>query len=177
MEFNDLKNLYTLKKNFNIFIFYASQTGLSESVAYAFLQKIKKHKFSQKVNLDILNNFDNYEIQEGDLVFFFISTTNQGGYPSNSKIFYKNKNKNFNKFFFSILSFGDSSYENYCIAGKDAERILKKNDAIQFQKMCLIDDQKDDNDEISNWIEDTCNNVIKYRNKLFIWFTKSMSSS
>ena len=174
MKFNDLENLYTLKKNFNIFIFYASQTGLSESVAYNFLQKIKK--ISQKVNFDILNNFDNYDIQEGDLVFFFISTTNQGDYPSNSKIFYKKKNKNFTKFFFSILSFGDSSYENYCIAGKDAERILKKNGSIQFQKMRLIDDQKDDNDEISNWIEDTCNNVSEYRNKLFMWFTKSMSS-
>ena len=172
MDFDDLNNLYTVKKNFNIFIFYASQTGLSESVAYNFLQKIKK--ISQKVNFDILNNFDNYDIEEGDLVFFFISTTNQGYYPYNSKIFYKNKN--LNKFFFSILSFGDSSYGNYCIAGKDVERILKKNGAIEFKNMILIDDQKDDNDEITNWIEDSLNNVISYRNKLFRWFTKSMGS-
>ena len=81
-------NLFTVKKNFTVNVFYASETGLSRDVANIFYNKIKK--ISIKSNFDILNNFFNYQNQEGDLNFLFISTTNQGECPENGKKFFQN---------------------------------------------------------------------------------------
>ena len=45
-------NLFTVKKNFTVNVFYASETGLSRDVANIFYNKIKK--ISINSNFDII---------------------------------------------------------------------------------------------------------------------------
>ena len=169
-------NLFTVKKNFTVNVFYASETGLSRDVANIFYNKIKK--ISINSNFDILNNFFNYQNQEGDLNFLFISTTNQGECPENGKKFFQNykniEGKNIN---YSIISFGDSSYDNFCIIGKDVNRVFTKIGAHNFKKNTIIDDQIDDNEKIEEMIENNLKYIVEYRNNLIKWFIKSMNSS
>ena len=166
---------FNIQKNFTVYIFYGSETGLSKSIADNFFNQMKKLSLYQ-VKIDVMNNFFNYEINLGDLCFFIISTTGEGEFPKNADEFRRKirkvKTENIE---YSLLALGNSNYKNFCHAGKITDRLLKFSGAHNLNNITLFDDAIDDNDVIEEWMIKNKNYVIEYKNNLFNWFIKSMS--
>ena len=169
-------DFYSREKNFTVYIFYASENGFSKSVADNFLIRIKKLSL-YNVQIDCLNNFYKYSLKKGDLTFFLISTAGEGEIPSNGIDFYKLiNNQKIENLEYSMLAFGNSNYKLFCNAGKILNTSLNKLGGINFNDITFFDDAIDDNDVIEYWISQNISYVLNYKNKLFQWFIKSMSS-
>ena len=170
-------DFYLREKNFTAHIFYGSEKGLAESIAEELKKKLQCLNI-YNINLDIINNFFNYDIKKGDITIFVISTTDQREFPQNAnKIVYLMKNKTKIDIEYSLLALGDSTYEDYCYAGKTLNNLLKQRQAKAIIPISFFDDSLHGNDEIDNWININVKYIIKYRNDLYEWFIKSMSSS
>ena len=85
---------YFTKKNIRIYIFFGSQTGYSKSVAYELNKKIINKVRPMNINIDILNNFFNYNINKDDFTIILLSTTGDGEFPDNSNKIFKSLRKN-----------------------------------------------------------------------------------
>lgn len=169
-------SFYNTKKNFTVNIFYGSQLGFVESVAKHFEKEIKKNTKIKDINIDILDNFFNYVIQEGDLTFIFISTTGDGEFPDNAKLFSKKirKEKNLN-LKYSLFAFGDSNYRSFCHSGKITERMLKNSGGEKFLGTEYFDNAVDDNVKIEEWFEKNIDYINKYQKTIFDWFIENIT--
>ena len=170
-------SFFTHEKNFTVHIFYGSEKGFSKSIAENLSERMRKNKI-QTINIDIMNNFFNYVIKEGDITFFITSTCVLGEFPSNAKKFAKDiVNMKIDNLKYTVLAIGDSNYEDFCYAGKRLDILLKNAGGVSFKPITLFDDSIHDNEEIESWIEESKQYVSKYKNNLYNWFIKSMSSS
>ena len=171
-------NYYT-KKNISIYIFFGSQTGYSKSVAYELNKKIINRVRPMNINIDILNNFLNYNIKQDDFTIILLSTTGDGEFPDNSnKIFKslrKNKTLDLDNINYCLLGFGDSNYNSFCHSSKVLDRLLKKRKAIKFIETEFNDDSLNSNKTIDAWMEKVVLYLQNYKNTLFDWFINSMT--
>lgn len=166
---------FNIQKNFTVYIFYGSETGLSKSIGEIFLTQLKKLSLYQ-VKIDVMNNFFKYDIKLGDLCFFIISTTGEGEFPKNAIEFHKKIRKvKTDNIEYSLLALGNSNYKHFCHAGKITDRLLKFSGAKNFNQITLFDDAIDDNDIIEKWMCKNKKYIVEYKNKLFNWFIQSMS--
>ena len=169
-------DFYKHEKNFIIYIFYGSEKGFSKSIAEHLSIKMKENKV-YGIKIDIMNNFFNYKLNKGDITFFITSTCALGDFPSNAKSFVKYLvDTKINNLEYTVLAIGDSTYEEYCNAGKRLDTLLKKAGGKDFKSITLFDESIHDNEEIEVWFEDCSNYVSEYKKKLYNWFIKSMSS-
>jgi sulfite reductase (NADPH) flavoprotein alpha-component len=163
------------EKNFTVHIFYGSEKGFAKSIAEELFKKIQRLKI-YNINLDFINNFYKYDKKKGDITIFVISTTDQREFPENSKkIISLMKNEKKIDIEYSLLALGDSSYEDFCYAGKTLNNLLKKKTAKEIIPISFFDDSIHDNEEIDNWINGNINYITNYKHKLHEWFIKSMS--
>ena len=169
-------NVYNTKKNFTVNIFYASQLGFVESVAKYFEKEIKKNTKIIDMNIDILDNLFDYEINEGDLNYIFISTTGDGEFPDNAKSFSKKirKEKNLN-LKYSLFAFGDSNYRSFCHSGKITDRLLKNSGGEKIFETEYFDNAIDDNMKIEKWFEKNIDYINKHKKNIFDWFIENMT--
>lgn len=174
-------NLFQIQKQFSVYIFYGSEKGFVKSVVDEFEKRLKKETNIINIKVDILNNFFNYIINKGDLIFILVSTTGDGELPENALKFKKliSKNKDFFKediIRYSLFAFGDSNYRSFCHAGKIIDRLLKSNGASKFMDTEYHDDAIDENEKIDNWIKKNINYIIDFKDNLFDWFIKAITS-
>ena len=171
-------NYYT-KKNISVYIFFGSQTGYSKSVAYELNKKIINRVRPMNINIDILNNFLNYNIKQDDFTIILLSTTGDGEFPDNSiKIFKsmrKNKTLNLANINYCLFGFGDSNYNSFCHSSKVLDKLLKKKNAVKFIETEFNDDSLNSNNTIDNWMEKVVIYLQNYKNTLFDWFINSMT--
>ena len=170
---------YFTKKNISVYIFFGSQTGYSKSVAYELNKKIINRVRPMNINIDILNNFLNYNIKQDDFTIILLSTTGDGEFPDNSnKIFKslrKNKTLDLDNINYCLLGFGDSNYNSFCHSSKVLDRLLKKRKAIKFIETEFNDDSLNSNKTIDAWMEKVVLYLQNYKNTLFDWFINSMT--
>tara|TARA_Y100000991_G_scaffold211041_1_gene193053 strand:+ start:1145 stop:1660 length:516 start_codon:yes stop_codon:yes gene_type:complete len=170
-------DLYKTKKNFVINVFYGSQLGFVESVVKHFEKKIRENTRINEINVDILNNFFDYKLEEGDLCFILISTTGEGEFPNNAKTFYKRIRKEKTEHLkYSLFAFGDSNYRSFCHAGKIADRMLQKSGGEKIIDTEYYDDAIDENQKIEDWFEKNIDFINNYRKTIFDWFIDKITN-
>ncbi|WP_080905196.1 NADPH-dependent assimilatory sulfite reductase flavoprotein subunit [Parabacteroides sp. Marseille-P3160] len=127
-------------------IISASQTGNARKIAERLEQSLKEEGYP--VNLQKAGEYKYKQIAQEKLVFIVTSTQGEGEAPEEALPLYKylfsKKAPRLPNLKFAVFGLGDSSYQNFCKAGKDfdsrlselgASRILNREDAdISFQE-------------------------------------------
>ena len=169
---------FLTKKFINVYIFFGSQTGFSESVAHELKKQIKQKVKPIHLKIDILNNLFEYDIEKDDFTIILLSTTGDGEFPDNAykifKMLRKNK-KELNNINYCLLGFGDSNYNSFCHSSKILDRLLKKKNATKFIETVFNDGSVSSNEVIDDWMEAVVLYLKNYKNTLFDWFIKSMT--
>ncbi len=137
-----IKNSFfkTDKKNIDIHIYYATSGGNAHYVAEKCKKFYKEHGKRTKVfNISRLNIS---KLASIDKALFIVSTDGEGSPPLQAESFFNQIMKKdtplFNHLSYSVCALGDSSYENFCSAGKALDERLKKLNArcIESRKDC-----------------------------------------
>ncbi len=115
-------NLATIKPR-KVLILSASQTGNAKRVAEALHQQLNASKI--EASIQSIGDYKNRNIVDEDIVLLVSSTQGDGEYPeeaiSFSKFLFGKKAPNLENLSFAVLALGDSSYPDFCQAGKNFE--------------------------------------------------------
>jgi sulfite reductase (NADPH) flavoprotein alpha-component len=110
-------------------ILYGSQTGNARLLAETYLEQAQSQGF--QVSLISLADFKPRQITKEHNIVLIVSTHGEGEAPDDAEIFYEylysKKAPKLNHLNFSVLSLGDSSYEQFCQTGVDFD--------LQFEKL------------------------------------------
>ncbi|MGB1320296.1 MAG: diflavin oxidoreductase [Vibrio gallaecicus] len=101
-------------------ILYGSQTGNAESVAYDTAEKAKE--YGMTANVFDMDDVDAQIFVKSSRILIITSTYGEGEMPDNAESLWQTMdNENAPKLegtFYSILALGDTSYDEFCLAGK-----------------------------------------------------------
>jgi len=164
-------NLYNTKKHFIVNVFYSSNNCLSKTIAEILFSKISKHN---KVKLNSLNQFNQNNITSGDIVFFCISINNE---LENNRFLNKMNDVDFRNIQYSILTLGNSlvNQEFHILSNRINNALLRNNaSCIHY---CYSDENIDNDDLIDDYIQNSYDFLVEYKNNLFKWFISSISNS
>ena len=126
---------------------YGSQTGTSENLAEEMLNKFKSNGLNG--SLKSLSDISLDELSKMKKAFFVISTYGEGEMPDNAQLFWEDLNSSsvpdFSNVEFGVLALGDTSYEEFCHAGKlldmrmeqvGAKRIIERVDCdVDYEEL------------------------------------------
>ncbi len=101
-------------------IIYGSQTGNAESVAYEAAECAKNQGLAPQV-FD-MDDVSLEQLAQSSRLLVVTSTYGEGEMPDNAESLWQaiseDNAPSFSNTFFSVLSLGDTSYDEYCLAGK-----------------------------------------------------------
>jgi sulfite reductase alpha subunit-like flavoprotein len=172
---------YLTKKHIHIYIFYGSQTGYAESVAQELKKQIVRKVKPIHLDIDMLNNFFEYDIvnQPGDsFTIILLSTTGDGEFPDNAEQFFKRLRKqkpDLHTMEYCLLGFGDSNYNSFCHSSKVLLRMLKRLGATTFIDTQYNDDSTQSTEMIDAWMERVIEYLSNYKHTVWEWFIQSMA--
>ena len=134
-------------------ILYGSRTGNAEFTAREIATTAKEHQLlAQVVAMDA---FDTEQLAEFERILIVCSTYGEGDMPDNAQGLWDKLDQpdapqltNSN---YSVLAFGDSSYETFCEAGKQWDKKLEELGATRIATR--VDCDVDYLDAASDWIE------------------------
>lgn len=133
----------------------ASQTGNARRVAEQLLVKLERAGVNAK--LTAAADFKSKTLPEEDIVLLVTSTQGEGEPPEEALPLYKfvfgKKTPDLSRVQFAVLGLGDSSYPNFCQAGKDFDAQFEKLGAKRLAERtdCDVDFQA----AADAWIENT----------------------
>lgn len=164
-------NLYNTPKHFCVNVFYSSQNCLSKEVAEILFLKLSKHN---KVKLNSLNQYDTKNINIGDMFFFCISIENE---TENNMFIKKLNDTYFVNVQYSIMTIGNSLInQEIHILSNRINNALLRNKAICVHRFYLDENINGDN-SIDDYIQNSCDFLVKYKNNLFKWFISRISDT
>ncbi|AHG79558.1 reductase [Mannheimia varigena USDA-ARS-USMARC-1388] len=134
-----------IAKALQVTVLSASQTGNAKSVANKLTETLNTAGVTAVHHS--LSNYKAKNISDEDIVILVTSTQGDGEPPEEGMVLYKflngKKAPKLDRLQFAVLGLGDSSYPNFCQAGKDfdsqlaklgASRLLERTDAdLEFQ--------------------------------------------
>ena len=172
-----LSYLFGSNKNFKILIAYCSVTGNAENIAKILLERLRK-RFNN-IFIKELNNVEIDNLNQYDYIIIIISTTGDGEYPDNSRLFCKkirkyreNKIENLKV---AMLGLGSTDYNNFCHASKCLDRILKRLKIKYFMDVEYADDAIGLECIVEPWMNKVVEFLFNEHSKIRNWFIKSMS--
>jgi sulfite reductase (NADPH) flavoprotein alpha-component len=121
--------------------FYASQTGNAENLARDAASLAEN--LGLKVVLSALDEIDVYGLSSFQHAVFFVSTYGEGDMPDNGQLLWDGLSAQdapaLHGFHFAVLSLGDSSYRDFCRAGKRVDACLEALGATRLQPLLTCD--------------------------------------
>lgn len=148
-------------------ILYGTTTGNSEILAEETAEKLAEMDKAYK--LSSTEDFNSNELYEVETLLLIMSTDGDGEPPLMAEDFYRFLNEKTNidlhHLCYSVLALGDSSYPDFCQAGKDFDQMLEKLGAQRILKR--VDCDYNYWNDFENWVGNVCSKVNKeYYNKL-----------
>ncbi|WP_087019271.1 diflavin oxidoreductase [Thaumasiovibrio subtropicus] len=108
-------------------ILYGSQTGNAESVAYDTAEKAKEYGMVATVH--DMDDVDAQIFVKSSRVLIVTSTYGEGEHPDNAETLWQTMSSDnapkLDGTFFSVLALGDTSYDEFCLAGKEWDQRLE----------------------------------------------------
>lgn len=135
-------------------ILYGSQTGNAEDVA----EQLKTRAEADGLSVNVVDMLDYKpkDLKKEQNVIVCVSTHGEGDPPDNAEelhaFIYGKKAPKLDGLKFSVLAFGDTSYEHFCQTGKDFDTQLEKLGGTRVTDRVDLDVDFDDAAEA--WIED-----------------------
>lgn len=130
-----------------ITILYGSETGTAQEFAESVWRESKRYHFEGLVTP--MNSYDILSLVNEKLVVFVCSTTGVGEEPENMKLFWKFLLRkslpadSLSGMRFTVIGFGDSSYEKFNFVAKKLHKRLLQLGATPLLDLALCDDQHD----------------------------------
>ncbi|WP_373099833.1 MULTISPECIES: assimilatory sulfite reductase (NADPH) flavoprotein subunit [Pasteurellaceae] len=130
-----------------------SQTGNAKGVAAQLAERLRQANIT--VNLVAAKDYKAKKIADEQLLLLISSTQGEGEPPEEGVVLYKllhgKKAPKLDKLEFAVLGLGDTSYPNFCQAGKDFDRRLAELGATRL--LDRVDADLDFADTAAQWIE------------------------
>ncbi len=130
-----------------------SQTGNAKGVAAQLAERLRQANIT--VNLVAAKDYKAKKIADEQLLLLISSTQGEGEPPEEGVVLYKllhgKKAPKLDKLEFAVLGLGDTSYPNFCQAGKDFDRRLEELGATRL--LDRVDADLDFADTAAQWIE------------------------
>ena len=124
-----------------ILVLSASQTGNARSVAESLHAKLQAA--GVEARLSSAGDFKSKTLPDEDIVLLVTSTQGEGEPPEEAlplyKFIYGKKKPDLNKLTFAVLGLGDSSYPNFCQAGKDFDAKFAELGAGRLNDLGICD--------------------------------------
>lgn len=124
-----------------VLVLSASQTGNARSVAESLHAKLQAA--GVEAHLSSAGDFKSKTLPEEDIVLLVSSTQGEGEPPEEAlplyKFIYGKKKPDLSKLTFAVLGLGDSSYPNFCQAGKDFDAKFAELGAGRLNDLGICD--------------------------------------
>ena len=124
-----------------VLVLSASQTGNARSVAESLHAKLQAA--GVEARLSSAGDFKSKTLPDEDIVLLVTSTQGEGEPPEEAlplyKFIYGKKKPDLNKLTFAVLGLGDSSYPNFCQAGKDFDAKFAELGAGRLNDLGICD--------------------------------------
>ena len=124
-----------------VLVLSASQTGNARSVAESLHAKLQAA--GVEARLSSAGDFKSKTLPDEDIVLLVTSTQGEGEPPEEAlplyKFIYGKKKPDLSKLTFAVLGLGDSSYPNFCQAGKDFDAKFAKLGAGRLNDLGICD--------------------------------------
>ncbi len=134
-------------------VLFGSQTGTAEQLAKKIGREAEKRGFAPRILP--LNDFGNHNLAKEQRTLIITSTWGDGDPPDNAVGFWNflcsPEAPELKQLSFSVLALGDSSYSDFCGAGKKIDAQLEKLGATRIHPR--IDCDKDYDVAANSWIE------------------------
>lgn len=144
-----------------ILIIYGTQTGNSESIAEETAELSKSFGLAPvvmdmgDVDVDMLSNTER--------LLIVTSTYGEGEMPDNAHLLWEAINEEsaprLDKTFFSVLALGDSSYDDFCLAGKDWDERLESLGGTRIA--ARVDCDVDFEDLAQDWMKNVLAIIVE----------------
>lgn len=136
-----------------ITVLYGTQTGNAEGLARRTTDALREHGLN--VECDGLGSYDVADLADDDFVLVVTSTYGDGDMPDNAQLFWDDLSSDdapaLDSLQFSVLALGDSSYPDFCAAGKNVDRRLEELGAERFAER--VDCDIDFEDPFEDWLD------------------------
>lgn len=136
-------------------ILYGTQTGNAEAVALEAAEAAKQQGFAPKVAG--LDDISMEALEQMKQILIVISTYGEGEMPDNAELFWNALSATtaprLEEMVYSVLALGDTSYDEFCHAGKLMDMRLEQLGAKRVN--ARVDCDVDYEDLAANWIEAT----------------------
>ena len=147
-------------------ILYGTQTGTSENLAEEMLSNFKSNGFDgSSVSLSDISLDDMSKMKKA---FFVISTYGEGEMPDNAQLFWDDLNSssapNFSDLEYGVLALGDTSYEDFCQAGKLLDMRMEQLGAKRVIER--VDCDVDYEEKSSIWINELIKSIQPNEKKI-----------
>ena len=134
-------------------VLFGSQTGTAEQIAKRVSREAEKRGFASRALA--MNDFTKVDLSKEERLVIVTSTWGEGDPPDNAVAFWNHLNTptapQLSHLQFSVLALGDSSYSEFCGAGKKFDARLEQLGAKRF--LPRIDCDKDYDSAANAWIE------------------------
>ena len=124
-----------------VLVLSASQTGNARSVAESLHAKLQAA--GVEARLSSAGDFKSKTLPDEDIVLLVTSTQGEGEPPEEAlplyKFIYGKKKPDLSKLIFAVLGLGDSSYPNFCQAGKDFDAKFAELGAGRLNDLGICD--------------------------------------
>ncbi len=134
-------------------VLFGSQTGTAEQIAKRVSREAEKRGFASRALA--MNEFTKVDLSKEERLLIVTSTWGEGDPPDNAVAFWNHLNAptapQLNHIHFSVLALGDSSYSEFCGAGKKFDTRLEQLGAKRF--LPRTDCDKDYDTAANAWIE------------------------
>ena len=145
-----------------VHILYGSQTGNAEGVAEEAASNAQQYGLAPSVMA--LDDVELEQLQEMERVLIVISTYGEGEMPDNAQLFWEaalsQGAPRMENTHYAVLALGDTSYDDFCEAGKLIDLRLEQLGAYRVRDR--VDCDVDYEDKADAWISDALPELTKY---------------
>ncbi|OUR71213.1 sulfite reductase subunit alpha [Methylophaga sp. 41_12_T18] len=135
-------------------VIYGTQTGNSESIGEDIVAAAAEYGLAAE--LVDMGDLDVDSLADIERLLIICSTYGEGEMPDNAEVLWdaikEDSAPKLDKMYFSVLALGDSSYDEYCLAGKEWDARLAELGAKRVTDCVLCDVDFDDDAE--QWTKD-----------------------